>query len=190
MNWVHLLLPLGVALNWEIVLNLFIAWVSACSFGPGKRNCSLTASVAFRNLAHVCGMPYFLRIFAGHLAPLGAMAWIPWIFCSIDPGCRAADGAEYRWRRERSVEFQLLAGHPQTLVLYGDCGVCLFGVWVWAGIYLPPPLLVAREGSHSANWRRAAALVAVPFFAVALAAIQIFPGLAIVSETVRSAGEL
>ena len=173
-NWIHLALPSVLALNWEIVLNLFLAGMGM--YGWARRSgCSFTASMVAGALL-MFGMPYFLRISAGHLAPLGAMAWIPWIFAAIDdafdrPSPRVVLGGI------AVCALQMLAGHPQTV----------FTTAIAAGIYALLRFVAAlRRHTARQHARTFASLLLFALGGFALAAIQMVPGLAISPETVRS----
>src|SRR5437773_8789768 len=64
-NWLHLFLPLGVAINWIIALHALLAgylmsiWCRARGLGTGAQ---ILAGVMY-----MFSEPYFLHIYAGHL---------------------------------------------------------------------------------------------------------------------------
>src|SRR5205823_9501484 len=81
-NWLFLILPLAVAVNWSIALHAFA--IGAFTFCwmrvPGLHvAASFLASVLI-----MFGGAHFMHIFAGHLPHLLAMTWAPLIFCAID----------------------------------------------------------------------------------------------------------
>ena len=82
-NWIYLVLPLHSAINSEIVLHVFLlglctaAWLKRYEFHPLALLLACTVSMfgAHRSLLH---------IYAGHLATLDAMAWIPLVLLSLE----------------------------------------------------------------------------------------------------------
>lgn len=177
-NWVHLVLPPILALNWEMVINIFLAGLGMYLWAA-RSGRSFTASVLAGALL-MFGMPYFLRISAGHMAPLGAMAWMPWIFAAVDevferPSVRAVLTGSV------VCGLQLLAGHPQSAFTTG----------IAVGTYSLLRFVVA-SGEESLAVRikrdlvRLGSLVLFFVGGGALAAIQLLPSLAITPETLRS----
>lgn len=166
-NWLYLLLPLDRGINLEIALHVFLGgwftylWTRNRGLHPAA---SLTAAAVLM----FCG-PFFLRIYAGHLAPLDAMAWTPLLLLAADrlveeegPGpvlLGIAAGA-----------LQILAGHPQTV----------FNTALTVGLYAGGRGLLLR--------RHARALLGLAAFyggAAALAAAQLLPGLQAAGEGAR-----
>ena len=81
-NWIFLILPLPVAINWSVALHVFA--IGAFMF-LWMRQRGLNAPSSFFAGATVmfCGA-FFPHVFAGHLPQLCAMTWAPLIFCAID----------------------------------------------------------------------------------------------------------
>jgi hypothetical protein len=109
-NWLHLILPLGVALNWITALHVFLAgyftylWVRC-------RGASIAGSI-LAGAMFMFGGPYFLHIYAGHLPHVAVMIWAPLILLAIDG---LALSGSWRWclLGAFAVAMQVLAGHPQ-----------------------------------------------------------------------------
>src|SRR5438132_4961080 len=111
-NWIFLILPLPVAINWSIALHVFA--IGAFMF-LWMRQRALTASASF--LAGTLVMfsgAFFTHIFAGHLPQLCTMSWAPLIFCSIDALLRTRL-VIWLLVGMLGVAMQILAGFPQYL---------------------------------------------------------------------------
>jgi hypothetical protein len=168
-NWLFLVLPLPLALNWSTALNVWLLgafmlwWALRRGLHPLAALVSATAA-SF-------GAAYFLHIHAGHLTNLAAMAWIPLVFLSLDEWLRLREPA-WCLLGMFAVAMQILAGHPQYVYLTA----------IAAGAYTAFRLV---EPSH----RRVGAvvgLVAIYAGGALLAAVQVLVALQAVSETVRS----
>src|SRR6267143_847110 len=158
-NWLFMALPLPLAVNWSIALNVWMLGAFMYLWGVQRRLQPFAAFVSAAILMFCA--PYFLRVSAGHLTNLAAMAWIPLIFLSIDG-----------WLRERrplwcllgtlAVAMQIFAGHPQYVY---------FTAMVAAG-YSLLRLLEYRDG------RLAAATGPAAIYAggALLAAVQLLTG--------------
>jgi len=165
-NWLFMVLPTPVAINWTVVLHVFS--ISAFMFfWMRQRGLSAPASFFAGTLVMFCGA-FFPHIFAGHLPQLSAMTWAPLIFCSID--------AVFRTRRARwsllgmlAVGMQVLAGFPQYV----------FYTALIAGLYALLHLI-----GHW-NWRLAAALLSIYPAGALLAAVQLLPAIQTTRETTR-----
>jgi len=168
-NWLFLVLPLPLAINWTTALNLWLLGAFMILWALRRGLDPLAALLA---AALACfGAPYFLHIHAGHLTNLAAMAWIPLIFLALD-----------EWLRLRSlawcllgmlaVALQLFAGHPQYVYLTAIAAALYFA------IRLAEP---ANRGIGCA-----AGFLAVYAGGAVLAAVQLFSALQVASETVRS----
>ena len=167
-NWLFMALPLPLAVNWSIALNVWMLGAFMYLWGVQRRLDPFAAFVSAAILMFCA--PHFLRVSAGHLTNLAAMAWIPLIFLSIDG-----------WLRERrpawcllgtlAVAMQIFAGHPQYVY---------FTAMV-AGGYSLLRLLEYRDG------RLAAATGPAAIYAggALLAAVQLLTGIEATSETVR-----
>lgn len=102
-NWLHLALPLGWALNVVILLHLFMC--GAATFGWLRaRGRGVPAALAGGTLFMFCG-PVYLRLYAGHLPVLCALAWVPVLFYCVETRSARLGAA--------SVALQILAGNPQ-----------------------------------------------------------------------------
>ena len=168
-NWLFLFLPLPLAVNWSIALNLWL--LGALTFlWASRRGLHPFAAFVSGALAMFCA-PAFLHVMAGHLANLSSMAWIPLQFLAID---------EWFARRKPAwclvgmvaVAMEILGGHPQYVYFAG----------IATGLYtlmrLAEPLrnrLLALAG-----------VLSIPAGAALLAAVQLLAGVQAVGETVRA----
>ncbi len=165
-NWIFLILPLPVAINWSIALHVFA--IGAFMFLWMKQR-GLTASASF--LAGILVMfsgAFFTHIFAGHLPQLCAMSWAPLIFCSIDALLRTR---QVTWLLVGvfGVAMQILAGFPQYL----------FYTAIVAALYITLRLL------SDWNWRVALAFVGIYLGGALLASVQLLPAIQTTHETTR-----
>ena len=165
-NWIFLILPLPVAINWSVALHVFVIG-AFMFFWMRQRGLNAPSSFFAGATVMFCGA-FFPHVFAGHLAQLSAMAWAPLIFCAID--------ALFENIRLQSVllgmfaiAMQLLAGFPQYV----------FYTAIIAGLYSLLRLL------SDWDWRRAAALLSIYPGAALLAAVQLLPAIQTTRETTR-----
>ena len=168
-NWLFLVLPLPLAANWSIALNLWL--LGALTYlWASRRGLHPFAAFVSGALAMFCA-PTFLRVFAGHLANLAAMAWIPLQFLAIDEWLARRRPA-WCFLGMLAVAMQVFAGHPQYVYYAG----------IAVGIYALLRLAEPQQG-------RVVALAGVVSIAVGgalLAAVQLLAGVQAVEETVRA----
>ncbi|PYK66757.1 MAG: hypothetical protein DME45_11800 [Verrucomicrobia bacterium] len=165
-NWIFLILPLPVAINWSIALHVFA--IGAFMFLWMKQR-GLAASASF--LAGILVMfssTFFNHIFAGHLPQLCTMSWAPLIFCSIDALLRTQ---RVIWLLVGmfGVAMQILAGFPQYL----------FYTAIIAALYTALRLL------SDWDWRVAFAFVGIYLGGALLASVQLLPAIQTTRETTR-----
>ncbi len=169
-NWLHLILPVGQAVNLTIVLHLFGAGLFTylwCRHSGFSRMAGALAGAMF-----MLSGPYYLRIYAGHLPPLCVMAWIPAVFWALD-GWIATRDTRWCLFGMAAVAMQILGGNPQYL--YYTC--------IASALYLGFNLRGSRGKTVLAGgW------AAIYVGAAALAAIQLLPGLDMVGESSRVGG--
>lgn len=168
-NWIHLLLPLPLAVNWSIALNLWL--IGALTFlWALRREIHPFAAFVSGALAMFCA-PVFLQVFAGHLSALSSMAWIPLQFLAID---------EWFARRRPAwclvgmfaVAMQILAGHPQYVY--------------FAGIATGTYALVRLAEPQRNRLAAIAGIASISAGGALLAAVQLLAGVQAVRETVRA----
>jgi hypothetical protein len=81
-NWLHLVMPLGRAINWINALHVFLAGYFTygwCRYRGASIGGSIIAGIMF-----MFGGPYFLHLYAGHLPHVAIIVWIPLILLAID----------------------------------------------------------------------------------------------------------
>ena len=165
-NWIFLILPLSVAVNWSIALHVF--FMGAFMFFWMKQRGLQAAPSFFAGALAMFSGAFFLHIFAGHLPHLNTMTWSPLIFCAIDS---LLSGRMFRWclLGMFAVAMQALAGFPQYL----------FYTAIIAGLYSALRLV------QPWNWRITASLLSIYPGGALLAAAQLFPAIQATRETVR-----
>jgi len=119
-NWLYLLLPLPFALNFEMVLHVFLAGAFTYLWGSvrgwGQLSCVLAG------MTYMLSGAFFLHLYPGHLPNLDSMAWAPLIFLAFDLLLG------FSWRSgvllgTFALSMQVLAGHPQYLLFTGILGL-------------------------------------------------------------------
>ncbi len=116
LNWHYLWMPLTAAINWGIVLHVFLAgfftylWAAYRGFHP------LAAFLS--GVIFMWGGAYYLHLYAGHLPNLCAMVWAPLIFLAID-GFLDRQKSFWVLLGIFGVSMQILAGHPQYVYFTG-----------------------------------------------------------------------
>lgn len=165
-NWLFLVLPTAVAINWSVALHVF-AIGAFMFFWMKQRGLSAAASFFAGMLVMFCGA-FFPHVFAGHLPQLTAMTWSPLIFCSIDAVFR---NPRVCWSLLGmfAIGMQTLAGFPQYV----------FYTAIIAGLYA-----ALRLVGHW-NWRIATALLSIYPAGGLLAAAQLLPAIQTMRETAR-----
>jgi len=167
-NALFLVLPLALAVNWSIALNMWMLGAFMYLWAL-RRGLHPVAAFACGALIMFCA-PHFLHIYAGHLTNLAAMAWVPLIFLAIDEWLRSQ---RFAWclLGMLAVAMQILAGHPQYV----------FYTAVAAGIYS-----LARLAAFAGPRLRAAGgLLSLHPGGALLAAAQLLVGIQTTSETIR-----
>ena len=168
-NWLFLVLPLPLATNWSIALNVWLLGAFMYLWA-WRRGLHPLAAFSCAALLMLCA-PYFLHVPAGHLNIVSAVPWIPLLFLAID---------EWLASRRRiwclvgmlAVAMQLLAGQPQYVYLTG---------LVAAGY-----ALLRLLEQHDQRPAAALGLLSVYAGGALLAAVQLFAGVQATSETIRS----
>jgi hypothetical protein len=167
-NFLFLALPLPLATNWSIALNVWLLGAFMFLWAL-RRGLSPFAAFVCGALLMFCA-PHFLRVQAGLLTNLAAMAWVPLLFLAID-----------EWLGTRrplwcllgmlAVAMQILAGQPQYV----------YYTALVAAAYCAFRLLEPRQDRLAA----AAGLLSLHAGGALLAAVQLVAGLQATAETVR-----
>src|SRR5439155_1121517 len=165
-NWLFLILPLAVAVNWSIALHVFA--IGAFTFCWMRVRGLHVAASFLASVLIMFGGAHFMHIFAGHLPHLLAMTWAPLIFCAID-GLSKHRTIAWCLLGIFAVAMQILAGFPQH-VFYEALG---------AGLYS------ALRLTQNWSWRLAAGLVAIYLGGAAISAVQLLPTGQTMRETIR-----
>src|SRR5262245_9704640 len=106
-NWLYLALPLPLATNWGIALNM---WMLGAFMYLWALRRGLLPFAAFTAAALLMfGAPHFLRLQAGLVTNLAAMAWVPLLLLAID-GWLDSRRAAWCLLGTLAVALQILAG--------------------------------------------------------------------------------
>jgi hypothetical protein len=170
-NALFLVLPLPLAANWSVALNAFLLGAFMYWWTLRRGLHPFAAFVAAALL--MFSAPYFLRLYAGHVTSMAAMAWVPLIFLAIDEWL-ASRRPGWVLLGMLAVAMQILAGHPQTVHLTA----------LMAGFYA----LLRLFTVDADRLRAAAGLLSFYVGGALLAALQLLVAFQAASESVRSAG--
>ncbi len=168
-NWLCLVLPLPLAINWGIAINLWLLGAFTYLWAERRGQHPFAAFVSGA-IAMFCA-PSFLHVMAGHLANLSSMAWIPLQFLAID---------EWFARRKPAwclvgmlaVAMEIFGGHPQYVYFAG----------IAAGVYALMRLAEPQKNRIFAL----AGVLSIPVGGALLAAVQLLAGMQATQETVRA----
>ena len=169
-NYLHLVLPVGTAINWTIALHVFLGgvfmylWAQHRGLHPLAR---LLAAALFMFCA-----PQFTLVYAGHLASAATWAWAPLVLLSID-GLFRSRSLGWCLLGAFAVCMQILAGQVQFAFITG----------VAAAVYTAMCLVRSPQ-----QLRVAAGFVGMYVGGAALAGAQLLIALDSAGETIRSAG--
>lgn len=175
-NWTFLVLPVHVALNHSFVLHVALCGIFTYAYMRtviGDRLSALFAAVTFMFSAQL-----ILRIFAGHLSLVCAMAWFPLELLMLEQGLRKGRIAYYALCGA-AFAAQITAGYPQ-LVLYSG---------IMAALYFLCRLfsLIGAGGGFRGAAAALGGAVALCAVAVGLSAVQIMPSLEFTAHSSRRA---
>ncbi len=169
-NWIHLLLPVGIAINWSIALHLWLAgWFTslwAAGRGTSRRGATLAGAV------FILSGPVFLRIFPGHLPHLYVMAWTPLLLWALDRWIFRPRPWHPLLIGAGAVAMQCLAGHPQYVYFTAMA----------MGLY------VMLHSIQRRSLRPLAAIGLMYVLGASIAAVQIGAGLSAAGEGWRHGG--
>ncbi len=166
-NWLHLVLPLGTAINVRIIFHVLWAGLGVF-FWCRRRGIGVWGARLAGALFTLSGS-YFLRIYSGSLIDLSTMAWAPWLFLAID-GWLSDGNRAWCAAGMACVAMQVLAGHPQY-AYYSALAAALYSSLV----------MCFANGPR----RRVPGLLAIFAGGGMLAAVQILTGLQTAAESVR-----
>jgi hypothetical protein len=170
LNGVFLLLPLARAINFTILLHLaLLGW--GLARWAAQRGLDARAG-AVGGAILVLGGAVFPHVYSGHLSNLCAMAWAPWILGGLERWWAAKERIGL-FQASGAIGLQILAGHFQYVFFTGIAAGVSALVWTAA---------------ERTAWRRILPAVAACYLVgAALAAAQLWPGLAAAGEGVREA---
>jgi len=167
-NWLHLILPLPLATNWTIALDLWLLGAFVFLWAR-QRNLHPFAGFVAGALA-MFGAPAFLRVYPGHSTAIAAMPWAALLFLAID-GWLATRRPAWCLLGMLAVAMQVFAGHPQYVYYTALAAAC----------YSLARLAEPRERRLGA----AAGLLSFYAGGALLAALQLVAGMQATAESVR-----
>jgi len=167
-NWLHLVLPLGLALNLSLLFHLWLA--GALTAFWARRLGASRAGAALAGLAWILSGPVFPHLFAGHLTVLCALAWAPLLYAAVDGWL---DEGEPGWLLAGAAAsaLQALSGNPQV-AYYSALGALVYGA-----LKLP---------GRPRKIRAAVGLGGLFVLAAGISAIQLLPALEAARESTRA----
>ena len=170
LNLMYVFMPLPAAMNLDITLHVFLTSFFMFSWARSRRLHPVACLAAGVILAY--SGSYFLRVLAGHLTMLAALAWAPLIFLAVD---NIFQRPSLRWTCVGIIAttMQVLAGHPQSLYMTA----------LAIALYCLLQLIRAQQRPKILG---CLALIAIiPIF---LGAVQLLTGLQVSQESMRTGG--
>ncbi|MBI5563698.1 MAG: YfhO family protein [Chloroflexi bacterium] len=180
LNWPLSWLETARAINWTIVLHVFIAASGVYAFARSRLSLSIGAAFL---AALSFGLGGYLGTQIEHVNQLQGLAWLGWLFLVYDWVIRdQGSGIRRGLLLAVVISLQLLAGHTQT-VFISLISLGVYALWqmfeAWRGTKHSYVLLITR-------YLLPVALAAI--FAIALSAVQLLPTLELTRESARSGG--
>ena len=169
-NWIYLVLPPAKAINCEIALHVFLMGLFIALWVEHYRLHPMAALLAGSIV--MFGGAFFLHVFAGHLAPMDATAWLPLILLVMD-GTLDEPGPKWILLGIFAFAMQLLAGFP--LMVFDTVFTCA----VYVAIRL-------RRAPRPVDTVLALALVGAG--AILITTVQLWTGLQVAADSTRSGG--
>jgi len=170
-NLIFLIMPVCRAANLSVLIHLLILGFGMRRFAARRGIHPVAAGVC------ACLLPLsgavFPHVYAGHLSNLCTMAWSPWIFAGLED-----------WQRDRDFRGLLRAAAAAGLQLFAGHVQYFFYTAVAAGLQA----LVVTVAEPAARRRALPAVAGLYLAAAALAAAQLFPGMAAVGQSLRHGG--
>ncbi|PCJ57348.1 MAG: hypothetical protein COA73_10870 [Candidatus Hydrogenedentota bacterium] len=169
-NLVYLVLPISNAFTTDSAWHVFLT--GFFMFAWARERGLRVPAAFFAGIVLAYGGACFVRVMAGHITMLQAMSWAPLIFLCID---KLFQRRSLGWILigTGATTLQILAGHPQTL----------FMTALAASLYTGLQLLRAEN-------RTRIVITLIPFGIIPpiLAAVQLWSGLDVAMESMRSEG--
>lgn len=172
-NWLHLILPAGLAVS--VLAAAHAAWAALGTFAWCRRRGASPEGSALAGLSFAFSGAFFPHFFAGHLGYLFAASWAPAVFLCVDAWL---DSRAWGWLAALAAagSLQLLAGNPQAS----------YATALFAAAYAALRLSGLPRGARLPS---AAGLVAAGLWAAAACAAQLWTGWDAARESVRAALE-
>jgi hypothetical protein len=172
-NWLCAVLPLCRAINFGIILNLFLSglftYLWARRFGLRCVGAIVAAAT------YVFGAPQILRIYVGHWSFLAPMPWIPCILLCVEMLVCGGSVPLAIVLGAVAVAMEWFGGNPQY-AFYGG---------IAAVLYLAGRLWQRRELGARGALRAVGAFALIYLFGSALAGVQLMPALELFSLSAR-----
>lgn len=168
LNLIYLALPLALAMNLDFTLHILLiglftyAWMRNRDLQP--------VSSLFGAAVFAFGGTVFLRVLAGHITMLAAITWMPLLLLAVD---QVLKRPTLGWTLVGifATTMQIMAGHPQTLYMTA----------LLVGVYTLIQL------AHSDQpVKRVPALATIAILPIFLGAVQLWTGLQVSQEALRS----
>jgi len=171
--WLFLILPVGKSVNVFVALHIFVmgfgmfCWLKQRDLHP--LSCILGAALL------MFGSTVTIQIYAGHITPLAAMAWVPFIFLAVD-GCFDRT-YRLRWILAGTlcIALQIMAGFPQHV----------YYTALLVGIYVIGKIILLTSATMWERLKVLLSVFAIYFWGCSICAIQLLATFAAASETAR-----
>lgn len=187
LNLIFLVFPIHVAINYSIILHVFLSGVftylylrflnlksaipNLLSVARLSRSSCMIASITFMFCA-----PQIFHVYPGHLPNLCTMIWLPLILLFSELFIRKRNSF-YALMGGVAVAFNILAGHPQYF-FYTAIAVVIYFI-----------IRIVQEFREHRNWKfvgyHTAGVFILYVAGVSLAAIQLLPAFEMIQHSAR-----
>lgn len=174
LNFIYLILPTHLAINYSIILHLFLSGVFFYYF---VRYFGIERFSAFiSSLVYMFAATQACRIFAGHLTILHTIIWIPLLFLFLEKYFRE-DKFLYVILAGIVLALQILAGYIQV-TFYTTIGLFLYFLFRAAVLY-------QEKRKAKLLVRHSLAFILLVASGLLLSALQLIPTLELVQHSIR-----
>ncbi len=193
-NLIHLVLPLPLALNFEVVLHT--ALMALFTYGWGRQRGLQPVGAFLAGTVAISGGTWIGRVLAGQLTVLAVLAWTPLFFCALERVV-IRPGLGWVLVGTFALAMQVLAGYPGGVLMAVFAGAILCAaqfVSTWRHGSVPGAAEELRVSDGGVAFTRGGlaprlvALVAIGGGAVLLSAAQLWTGIVAARESLRGAG--
>ncbi len=169
-NLAYLALSLPRAVNFEMILNVFLCGAFSVLWARGRR---LSAPASFfAGCVSMLSGAFYLHVQPGHVTYLAGFAWAPLVFMAVD---KLLEAPRLSWIvfGAMAVSMQIFGAHPQV---------------VYITAFAAAPYCLLQWLHAKKRIRSGLALAAMGILSALLGAVQLWPGALVSEESSRAGG--